>query len=40
MITSGEIHYARVPRALWEDRLLKLKRAGFNSVTSYFFWNY
>lgn len=29
-----------MPRALWKDRLLKLKRAGFNTVTSYFFWNY
>jgi len=40
MILSGEIHYPRVPRALWRDRLLKLKRAGFNTVTMYFFWNY
>ena len=40
MILSGEIHYARVPRGLWRDRLLKLVRAGFNAVTTYFFWNY
>ena len=32
-IASGSIHYARVPRELWKDRLLKLKRAGFNSNT-------
>jgi len=40
MILSGEIHYARVPRSLWRDRLLKLVRAGFNTVSTYFFWNF
>jgi beta-galactosidase len=39
-IASGSIHYARVPRELWKDRLLKLKRAGFNTVQTYVFWNY
>jgi beta-galactosidase len=38
-IASGSIHYARVPRELWKDRLLKLKRAGFNTVQTYVFWN-
>ncbi len=36
----GSIHYARVPRELWRDRLLKLKRAGFNTVQTYVFWNF
>ncbi|WP_449462156.1 beta-galactosidase [Tardisphaera miroshnichenkoae] len=40
MIISGEVHYPRVPRELWVDRLKKLRRAGFNSVTLYFFWNF
>lgn len=31
-IVSGSMHYARVPRALWADRLLRMKRAGFNTV--------
>ncbi len=35
----GEIHYARVPRELWRDRLVKMKRAGYNTVQSYVFWN-
>jgi beta-galactosidase len=39
-IASGSIHYARVPRELWKDRLIKLKRAGFNTVQTYVFWNY
>ncbi len=39
-ICSGSFHYARVPRALWKDRLLKMKRAGFNTVQTYVFWNF
>jgi len=31
-IYSGEIHYFRVPRELWDDRLLKIRRAFLNSV--------
>jgi beta-galactosidase len=37
---SGSIHYPRVPRELWHDRLLRLKRAGFSTVQTYTFWNY
>jgi len=36
----GEMHYFRIPKGLWFDRLLKLKRAGFNCVNIYFAWNY
>ena len=39
-ITSGSIHYPRVPRELWHDRLLRLKRAGFNTLQTYTFWNF
>ena len=39
-VASGSIHYPRVPRALWRDRLLRLKRAGFNTVETYAFWNF
>ncbi len=38
-LASGSLHYARVPRELWRDRLLKFKRAGFNCVETYTFWN-
>ena len=34
-IYSGAIHYFRVPREYWEDRLLKMKAAGFNTVETY-----
>lgn len=39
-IASGSLHYARVPRALWANRLLRMKRAGFNTVSTYVVWAY
>ena len=39
VISSGEIHYARVPRELWHERLVKMKRAGINTISTYSFWN-
>jgi beta-galactosidase len=39
-IASAGMEYARVPRALWHDRLLRLKRAGFNAIEMYTFWNF
>ena len=39
-IYSASFHYPRTPKALWQDRLLKLKLAGFNTVETYAFWNY
>ncbi len=38
-LTSGAIHYPRIPRALWQDRILKAKAAGLNTLQLYFFWN-
>lgn len=39
-ISSAGVEYARIPRALWRDRLLQIKRAGFNCVEVYTFWNF
>ena len=39
-IVSAGMEYARVPQALWADRLMRIKRAGFNCVETYVFWNY
>jgi beta-galactosidase len=39
-IASAGIEYARVPRPLWRDRLLRIKRSGFNCIEIYAFWNY
>uniref|UniRef100_A0A8D3CUX2 Beta-galactosidase n=1 Tax=Scophthalmus maximus TaxID=52904 RepID=A0A8D3CUX2_SCOMX len=38
-VLGGSIHYFRVPRAHWEDRLLKMKACGLNTLTTYVPWN-
>jgi len=38
-IISGEIHYARVPREYWRDRLRKIRSLGLNTICTYLFWN-
>lgn len=38
-ILSGAMHYFRVPREYWRDRLLKLKACGLNTVETYVCWN-
>lgn len=38
-IISGEIHYARVPREYWRDRLQKTRAMGLNTISTYVFWN-
>ncbi|MBQ2774407.1 MAG: beta-galactosidase [Clostridia bacterium] len=38
-IYSGAIHYFRIMPEYWEDRLKKLKAAGFNTVETYVCWN-
>ncbi len=40
LIVSGEIHYFRIPRALWKDRLQKAKLAGLNTISTYILWSY
>jgi beta-galactosidase len=38
-IISGEMHYTRVPRPYWRDRLRKARAMGLNTITTYVFWN-
>src|SRR3982750_4180141 len=38
-IISGDMHYARVPRQYWRDRMRKMKAMGLNTLTTYVFWN-
>ncbi|HKF53594.1 MAG TPA: glycoside hydrolase family 35 protein [Candidatus Acidoferrales bacterium] len=38
-IISGEMHYARIPRAYWRDRLRKARAMGLNTISTYVFWN-
>lgn len=39
-VLSGAIHYFRVVKEYWYDRLKKLKNCGFNTVETYSPWNY
>lgn len=39
-VYSAALHYCRVPKELWRDRIMKLKLAGFNTIETYVFWNY
>ncbi|MBB5225446.1 beta-galactosidase [Treponema ruminis] len=34
----GEIHYSRVPRTEWKERLLKMKAGGVTIVSAYVIW--
>ncbi|HEY6082888.1 MAG TPA: beta-galactosidase family protein, partial [Chitinophagaceae bacterium] len=38
-IHSGSIHYTRIPEAYWEDRIIKAKAMGLNTICTYVFWN-
>ncbi|CAG0887731.1 unnamed protein product [Darwinula stevensoni] len=36
---SGSMHYMRIPRIHWRDRLLKLRAAGLNAIQTYIQWS-
>lgn len=38
-ILSGEMHYARIPRAYWRARMEMAKAMGLNTIATYVFWN-
>ncbi len=39
VVLSGAMHYWRIVPEYWEDRLMKLKACGFNTVETYVPWN-
>ena len=39
LIISGEMHYPRVPRPYWRDRMRKMRALGLNSLCTYVFWD-
>lgn len=39
-IRCGEIHFARVPKEYWRQRLQLCKAMGLNTVCAYLFWNF
>ena len=38
-IISAELHYPRVPREAWRDRMKQAKAMGINTIGTYVFWN-
>ena len=40
VIRCGEIHFARVPREYWKQRLQMCHAMGLNTVCVYLFWNF
>ncbi|MFZ0819228.1 MAG: beta-galactosidase [Candidatus Acidiferrales bacterium] len=38
-IISGEMHYPRIPREYWRDRMKKARAMGLNTISTYVFWN-
>ncbi|WP_404425267.1 beta-galactosidase [Nibricoccus sp. IMCC34717] len=40
VIRCGELHYTRVPREYWRQRLQACRAMGLNTVCVYLFWNY
>jgi beta-galactosidase len=38
-IISGEMHYPRIPREYWRDRMRKARAMGLNTISTYVFWN-
>jgi beta-galactosidase len=38
-IISGEMHYTRVPREAWRQRMRMAKAMGLNTIGTYVFWN-
>lgn len=39
LLLSGAMHYFRTVPEYWEDRLIKLRECGFNTVETYVAWN-
>ncbi len=39
-IISGEMHYSRIPKKYWRQRIQMAKAMGCNTIATYVFWNY
>lgn len=37
---SGSMHYFRIPKPFWRDRLYKMKLAGLDTIQTYIAWNF
>jgi beta-galactosidase len=38
-VYSGEVEFVRIPPELWRDRLMRMKREGYNCASTYIFWD-
>lgn len=38
-LRAGEMHFQRIPRAYWRERLRMARAMGLNAVSTYLFWN-
>ncbi|HEX8486516.1 glycoside hydrolase family 35 protein [Sphingomonas sp.] len=38
-IRAAEMHYPRIPRACWRDRMKKARSLGLNTLSAYCFWS-
>lgn len=39
VIRAGELHFPRIPREYWENRIQMCKAMGMNTICIYMFWN-
>lgn len=40
VLVCGEMHYNRIPRAYWKDRMQRAKAMGLNAISAYVFWGF
>jgi beta-galactosidase len=40
VIRAGELHYSRIPREYWDQRIKLCKAMGMNTICIYLFWNF
>lgn len=39
-LVCGEMHYPRIPKEYWRDRMKRAKAMGLNTISAYVFWNF
>ena len=40
IVKAAEVHYSRIPKEYWENRIQLCKALGMNTLCIYIFWNY
>ena len=40
LVKAAEVHYSRIPKEYWENRIQLCKALGMNTLCIYIFWNY